>query len=103
MTRVILNDSTEFILVTEEAELMLRAMENAGMKPPRLPEEICQAILHIYYMGYSLYQWEEDALKDEKVVAELKRRAEYAALTPEQKRERREAARTRLNSRRTNE
>jgi hypothetical protein len=37
------------------------------MKPPRLPEEDCQAIMHVYYAGYTFYQWEEDAAKDEKV------------------------------------
>jgi hypothetical protein len=56
--------------------------------------------MHIYYAGYSLYEWEEDALKDEKVVEEIKRRAEYNALTPEQRRAKREElreARRRLN------
>jgi hypothetical protein len=36
MTRVILNSETEFRLNEEEAELMLRAIENAGMVPPAI-------------------------------------------------------------------
>lgn len=76
---------------------ILRNLEEAGMKPPRLPEEICQAIMHIYYAGYSLYQWEEDILKDEKVVEELERRRAWAALSPEEKRAKRKAAIERLN------
>lgn len=58
------------------AELLLKDMEELGMRPPRLPEEDCQAILSVYYAGYSLNQWEEDAVKDEKVMEAKARRAE---------------------------
>lgn len=34
LTRVILNDRTEFRLVQEEADLILKAIEAAGMTPP---------------------------------------------------------------------
>jgi len=67
---------------------ILRDMEKAGMRAPTLPEDMCQAILHIYYAGYSLNIWEEEFYKDSKAVAELERRQAYAALTPEQRVER---------------
>lgn len=46
---------------------LLLFLENSGMKPPRLPEEDCQAIMHVYYGNYTFNQWEEDAEKDEAV------------------------------------
>lgn len=59
------------------AGTFLDVLQNVyGMKPPRLPEEYCQALMSIYMCGYSLYQWEEDAEKDEKVVSFIERRRE---------------------------
>jgi len=58
------------------ANKFLSLMEEAGMKPPHVSEEDAQAILHVYYGGYSLYQWDEDLEKDEKVMEMKTRRAE---------------------------
>ncbi len=54
---------------------ILQFMESEGMTPPSLDEETCQAILSVYYDGYSLNQWDEDISKDEKVMAAKARRA----------------------------
>jgi hypothetical protein len=56
-----------------------------GLRPPRVSEEDAQAIMHVYYAGYTLNQWDEDIEKDEKVM-EAKRRREAARIersTPE--------------------
>ena len=63
---------THFYL--NDADTLLKKLEALGMKPPRLPEEYCQAIMHIYYAGYTFNQWEEEIVKDEKVMAEVERR-----------------------------
>lgn len=57
-----------------EASELLNRLEHVGMKPPRLPEEYCQAIMTVYYAGFSFYQWEEDVEKDVQVMETLKRR-----------------------------
>lgn len=49
MTRVILNSESEFRLNKEEAELLLKVMEDNGMLPPRL-----------YVPGGPLSIWEEE-------------------------------------------
>lgn len=54
---------------------ILGSLEAAGMAPPTLPGDYCQAIMHVYYGGYSFHQWEEEVEKDEKVMAALKRRS----------------------------
>jgi len=59
--------------VQTKAENMLNSLEQAGMMPPCLPENHCQAIMQIYYGGYSFYKWEEDFQKDPKVVEALER------------------------------
>lgn len=66
-----------------------------GMRPPRLPEEYCQAIMRVYCAGYTLHQWEEEIEKDEKVMESLKRRRELDAMTPEQRKELRRQSRER--------
>lgn len=43
-------------------------VEELGMAPPQLDDDKCQAIMHVYYMGYTLRQWDEDFDKDSKVV-----------------------------------
>jgi hypothetical protein len=59
----------------DEALDILNLVEyHLDMKPPRLPEAHCQALMDVYYGGYNFYQWEEDFAKDEKAVEALKRR-----------------------------
>lgn len=70
-------ENSDIDVVYEEVEIILRFLEAQGMKPPRLPEDTCQAILNVYYAGYSLNQWEEDIEKDAAVM-EMKARREKA-------------------------
>jgi len=56
------------------ADNLLCHLEVLGMKPPRVSEEDCQAIMSVYYGGYSFYQWDEDLEKDEYVQAAKTRR-----------------------------
>lgn len=56
------------------AENLLSWLDEKGMRPPRLPEDHCQALLSVYYAGYTLYQWEEDFEKDPKAVEALNKR-----------------------------
>jgi len=58
------------------ADQVLAIVEKLGMAPPLLDEDKCQAIMHVYYMGYTLRQWDEDFEKDNKVVEAYKRRLE---------------------------
>lgn len=55
-------------------EHILSMLEGHGMKPPTLPEDYCQAIMDVYYGGYSFNQWEEEIEKDEKVMEAYNRR-----------------------------
>ncbi|HBI00873.1 MAG TPA: hypothetical protein DDY18_04535 [Flavobacterium sp.] len=57
---------------------ILNMVEKLGMKPPSLPSDHQQAIMQVYYDGYTMNQWEEDFDKDPKVVAALQRRLEAA-------------------------
>lgn len=50
--------------------------EKYGMLPPSVDEDKCQAIMDIYYAGYTFNQWDEDYGKDDKVMAAYKRRME---------------------------
>lgn len=70
---------------------ILYFLEANGMKPPTLPEEYCQAIMSIYYGGYSFNQWEEEFYKDEKVVEALTRREEAAERRKQKSIERKKA------------
>ena len=56
------------------AEEVLKTIEQAGMLPPRLNEDKVQAIMSIYYGGYSTHQWDEEFEKDEKVLEAYNRR-----------------------------
>lgn len=58
---------------TITGKTILDFLEELGMAPPCLPEDHCQAIMQIYYDGYSFYKWEEDFQKDPKVVEALER------------------------------
>lgn len=49
-----------------------------GMRPPRLPEMHCQAIMDVYYGGYTFNMWEEDFEKDPKIVEALEKRKRWA-------------------------
>jgi len=49
------------------------------MAPPSLPEEYCQAIMHVYQDCYTFNQWEEDIEKDTKVMAALEMRRQWFA------------------------
>lgn len=65
---------TGYRLRSGEDEYILDDLLFHGFRPPVLPEEIQQAIMHIYYAGYTLNQFEEDALMDPLIAAELQRR-----------------------------
>jgi hypothetical protein len=60
-----------------QAESLLNHIEFLGMKPPSVSEEDRQAIISVYYAGYTFNQWDEDLLKDEKVQAARLRRKKY--------------------------
>ena len=62
-----------YMTENDTAELLEKMLE-AGMLPPRLPGPYCQAIMDIYYGGYSFNQWEEDVQKNEQVMASKARR-----------------------------
>ena len=68
---------SEMPLIT--ASELLAKLEASGMKPPCLDSDTCQAIMSVYYAGYTLNQWDEDIEKDEEVMAKKKRRAEARA------------------------
>lgn len=71
------------------ATAILNTMEGVGMTPPSVSEEDRQAIMHVYYAGYTFHQWDEDLEKDDKVQEAKKKRAEYRALSTEERKERR--------------
>lgn len=56
------------------AHRILDYVEELGMKPPPVDFDTQQAIMQVYYGGYSYYQWDEDVAKDEKVMDALSRR-----------------------------
>lgn len=62
-------------------EQILAIVENLGMKPPSVDELKRQAIVDVYYAGYTFNQWDEDFEKDEKVMEAYKRRKEFAGLS----------------------
>lgn len=80
-----------------DLDRLLAHMIDAGMEKPRLEEMKCQAIMDVYYGGYTLNQWDEDFEKDPKIVAAFKRRESYANMTPEQRSEQRKNAVSRIN------
>lgn len=51
--------------------------DEIGMKPPHVSEEDCQAIMDVYYAGYTFNQWDEDLEKDQKVQESKKRRKNF--------------------------
>lgn len=55
---------------------LIELQDTMGMKPPRLPEIYCQALMSVYMAGYTFYQWEEDIEKDAAVMAVVKRKQE---------------------------
>lgn len=77
----ILVEQSEDMTLEDAAEDILTRLEKAGMRPPMLPENYCQAIMDIYIGGYSKNQWEENVQKDEKVMNALKRREERVKRT----------------------
>jgi hypothetical protein len=68
-------DATEgwFAITTDEADLLLRFIEKAGMKPPCVDGDKCQALMHVY-IDPSFNMWDEDFEKDPKLVAAYERR-----------------------------
>ncbi len=48
------------------AEIVAHALK-IGMRPPSVSEEDKQAIMSVYYAGYTFNQWDEDLEKDEKI------------------------------------
>jgi hypothetical protein len=72
--------SGDVMMTRDEGELLLNWLENEiGMKPPKLPEDYCQAIMDVY-MGGSPNKWEEDIEKDVKVQQSRARRAARKSL-----------------------
>jgi hypothetical protein len=65
-------DSDEKMFSTMLKEIQ----EKIGMEPPRLPEDECQALMRVYYSGYTFNQWDEDFEKDEEAVKAKKDRPE---------------------------
>jgi hypothetical protein len=65
-----------------QAALMLDVIEKAGMAPPTLPSDYCQAIMQVYYAGYTFHQWEESVKQDYKVMEAMRKREEIKKLTP---------------------
>jgi hypothetical protein len=60
------------------AEDFLVYIENGiGMRPPELDEDKCQALIHIYYGGFTYNQWDEDFEKDEKAYAHYLKRLQW--------------------------
>jgi len=74
----------------EWAEELLAMLEKTGMKPPSVSEEDRQAILSVYYGGYSFNQWDEDLAQDEKVKEARQKRREATERRSEQAKQRRE-------------
>ncbi len=66
-------------------DMLLKAMEERGVKPPTLSHDKCQAIMDVYYAGYTFNQWDEDFEKDEKANLALKRRKEAEKKRKEKK------------------
>ncbi len=68
-------DATEgwFAITTDEANLLLSFIEKAGMKPPCVDGDKCQAIMNVY-IDSTFNRWDEDFDKDEKLVAAYERR-----------------------------
>lgn len=56
--------------------VVLKAMEDAGIKPPALDAEKQQALMSVYYGGYTVNQWDEDFAKNKLVVATMMARRE---------------------------
>jgi hypothetical protein len=75
MIKTLVETHGSYDLWEQQCEYMLRIIESVGMKPPRLDEETCQAIMSIYIGGCSFNQWDEDTAKDTKVTEALQRRA----------------------------
>lgn len=66
----------------DEATALLGVIEKAGMKPPCVSEDDCQALMNVY-VGGNFYQWDEDLAKDEKVQeCKLRRAAAKADKRP---------------------
>lgn len=55
------------------AEMVLDKIEAAGMKPPCVDGDKCQAIMNVY-IDSTFNRWDEDFDKDEKLVAAYNRR-----------------------------
>ena len=73
---------------SEREKLAAEIVEHAikiGMRPPSVSEEDRQALMTVYYAGYTFNQWDEDLEKDEKV-QEAKKRKQEAKLEREKKR-----------------
>lgn len=56
---------------------LLDEVEKAGMRPPCLPDQYCQA-LHDVYVYPNLNQWEEEVEQDQKVMDRVKKREEWS-------------------------
>ncbi len=59
--------------IEQATESILTRLEKAGMAPPCVDDDRCQAIMRVYYDS-TFNRWDEDFDKDEKLVAAYKRR-----------------------------
>jgi hypothetical protein len=74
-----------YISPKQFVEELLDFIESKGMKPPSVSEEDQQAIMSVYYGGYTFNQWDEDLEKDEKVQKMKTRRAKFKNMTFEER------------------
>lgn len=66
--KVVFNDT--------ESDMLLTFMEQAGMQPPQMDDDMAQATMSTYYFGYNLNKWDEDVAKDPNVWKAYKKRME---------------------------
>lgn len=59
----------------DEADLLLTFIEQSGMKPPTLPSDHCQVLMHTY-VDPDFNVWEETFNKDTQLKDALNRRLE---------------------------
>lgn len=62
--------------VEAAADQILARLEKLGMRPPAVDSDKCQALMTVYYAGYTFNQWDEDFEADVAVMEAYKRRME---------------------------
>jgi hypothetical protein len=74
--KVLKNKFNTVFTTKEQVENALEVFESLGMRPPCLPDKYCQALLDVY-IDPNLNQWEEEVVKDQKVMERVKLREEW--------------------------